>query len=201
MPRTNEQFNKMKDISRQKIINAGLILFSRKGLAATSIIDIAKAAGVSSGLLYHYFKSKEDLFLEIVNIAMNNSGDYLEEMIDDDLKPADKIRLITKIMCRELLKDDIAASYFVLMIRAILEGNMTGKAAEKAKDALRPISLLVKIISEGQKTDEIKKGDPFQMAFLYWAAFQGLSEYKLTITKAFHMPDQELINGILLKFC
>ena len=60
MPRTKEQFNSMRNVTKDKIVEAGLKLFSHKGLAATSINDIASLAGISTGLLYHYYKSKED---------------------------------------------------------------------------------------------------------------------------------------------
>jgi len=48
--------------SRAQILEAALDLFSRQGYRGTSIRDISKAAGVSTGSVYHHFNDKEELF-------------------------------------------------------------------------------------------------------------------------------------------
>lgn len=51
---------------RTQLIETALALFAEKGMENTSIKDIAEAAGVAQGLLYHYFRSKDDLLWAIV---------------------------------------------------------------------------------------------------------------------------------------
>jgi AcrR family transcriptional regulator len=46
---------------REQLIEAALAVFAHKGVDGASVKDIAQAAGVTPGLLYHYFDSKEDL--------------------------------------------------------------------------------------------------------------------------------------------
>ena len=46
---------------REQILDAALRIFSEKGFAGSSIRDIAREVGVTEGLLYHYFESKEQL--------------------------------------------------------------------------------------------------------------------------------------------
>lgn len=61
---------------RHQLIETALALFAEKGMENTSIKDIAEAAGVAQGLLYHYFRSKDDLLWAIVgkyNPAMEMS--------------------------------------------------------------------------------------------------------------------------------
>jgi TetR/AcrR family transcriptional regulator, acrAB operon repressor len=53
--------------SRTQILNAALKLFSHQGYRATSIRDIAEAAGVSTGNVYHHFADKEAMFHELLN--------------------------------------------------------------------------------------------------------------------------------------
>ncbi len=65
-PRTSEQNEEIRSEKRSLIINTGLRLFSEKGYHATSIRQITKAAGISKGLLYNYFDSKEDLLRHII---------------------------------------------------------------------------------------------------------------------------------------
>ncbi len=59
-----------KEKRRQDILRAGLKLFACKGYEATKINDIAEEAGMSLGLLYHYFESIEILHEELINIAL-----------------------------------------------------------------------------------------------------------------------------------
>ncbi|VAX29677.1 hypothetical protein MNBD_IGNAVI01-3186 [hydrothermal vent metagenome] len=61
MPRTKEQFKEIREKTKQNIIDAALKLFAQRGYYGTSIADIAKEAGVSKGLAYNYFKSKNEL--------------------------------------------------------------------------------------------------------------------------------------------
>lgn len=53
------------DERRRQIINAARKLFSKRHYADVSTKDIADAAGVTRGLLHHYFGSKHDLYLEV----------------------------------------------------------------------------------------------------------------------------------------
>lgn len=53
---------KQAEQRRTQLIEAALEVFARKGVRATTVKDLAAAAGVAEGLLYHYFESKEDLF-------------------------------------------------------------------------------------------------------------------------------------------
>jgi AcrR family transcriptional regulator len=52
---------------RIQLIDTALALFADQGYDRTSIKDLAQAAGVAQGLVYHYFDSKEDLLLAVVD--------------------------------------------------------------------------------------------------------------------------------------
>ena len=56
-------------LGKDKILQAAIQLFSKTGFHGTSISQIAKAADVSKGLMYIYFKSKEDLLLAMIEQA------------------------------------------------------------------------------------------------------------------------------------
>ena len=65
-PRTEEQFEVIREEKRKLIKSAALELFANEGYYPTSISQIAKNAGISKGLIYNYFESKEELIREIV---------------------------------------------------------------------------------------------------------------------------------------
>jgi AcrR family transcriptional regulator len=68
-PRKPEDNQEILDQRRTEILEAALKVFAHRGLAGTKVGDIAATAGLSHGLLYHYFRSKEEIFTELVRIA------------------------------------------------------------------------------------------------------------------------------------
>jgi len=65
-PRTKDQFEVIRQKSRENIENIALELFAIKGYHATSISQIAEKAQISKGLLYNYYKSKEHLLNTVI---------------------------------------------------------------------------------------------------------------------------------------
>jgi AcrR family transcriptional regulator len=65
-PRTKLQFNEIRANRKAQIMKSALELFAMKGFQGTSIADISANAGISKGLLYNYFSSKEALIKDII---------------------------------------------------------------------------------------------------------------------------------------
>ncbi len=65
-----------------EIARAALDLFVSKGFAATKLEDVARAAGVSKGLPYVYFRSKEDLFKAVISEAIAEPLVRADELVD-----------------------------------------------------------------------------------------------------------------------
>ena len=85
-PRTTEQNEQIRAESKHKIMSAAFKLIAKNGYEATSIAMIAKMAGVSKGLLYNYFTSKEELVKALVMGAMEEGDKLIEELLSDDPK-------------------------------------------------------------------------------------------------------------------
>lgn len=67
-------------LGKDKILSAALRLFAEKGYHKTSIADIARNADVAKGLLYNYYKSKDELLLEIISDASVKMMDMADGM-------------------------------------------------------------------------------------------------------------------------
>jgi len=93
MPRSKEQFREMREKTRNLILEHALKLFSIKGYHGTSISDIAKSAGISKGLAYNYFESKQKL-VEALFEQMLQIGHELEEILDSSLDPYKKLEML-----------------------------------------------------------------------------------------------------------
>lgn len=93
-PKTNEQFAAMRRESQQKIEAAALQLFAQRGFHNTSILAIARAAGVSKGLLYNYYQSKEDLLNSLIGHAIDEHTPQMEQLLESAASPFTKIKAI-----------------------------------------------------------------------------------------------------------
>ena len=83
-PRTAEQNEQIRTESKHKIMEAAFKLIAKNGYEATSTALIAKTAGVSKGLLYNYFTSKEELVKALVLGAMQEGDELIAELISDN---------------------------------------------------------------------------------------------------------------------
>lgn len=83
-PRTLVQNEAIRKESKQKIMDAAFQLVAKNGYEATSIAMIAREAGVSKGLLYNYFASKEEMIKALVFNAFEDGEQIIGELITDD---------------------------------------------------------------------------------------------------------------------
>ncbi|WP_145020204.1 TetR/AcrR family transcriptional regulator [Paenibacillus sp. Y412MC10] len=79
MPRTQEENERIRQQAKAKIREAAIELFMRKGYHATSIDDVSKHAGVSKGLLYNYYKGKEELLSAMVEARIGELIQVMEK--------------------------------------------------------------------------------------------------------------------------
>ncbi|WP_163873928.1 TetR/AcrR family transcriptional regulator [Paenibacillus favisporus] len=79
MPRTQEENERIRQQAKAKIREAAIDLFMRKGYHATSIDDVSKHAGVSKGLLYNYYKGKEELLSAMVEARIGELIQVMEK--------------------------------------------------------------------------------------------------------------------------
>ena len=72
---------------REKILNTATQLFIQKGSEKTSMQDIAQTAGISKGAIYHHFKSKDEIVVEV----MRSRQELMEEEMKQWLKATENL--------------------------------------------------------------------------------------------------------------
>ncbi|MBW2018114.1 MAG: TetR/AcrR family transcriptional regulator [Deltaproteobacteria bacterium] len=77
---------------REIIISAAARLFSRFGLEKTTMEDIARAAGKGKSTLYYYFRSKEEVFVEVIRKEIDGLKDTIGKAVEKEDDPYDKFR-------------------------------------------------------------------------------------------------------------
>ena len=96
------RYQRRKEDRPQEITEAAFAAFADKGYAATKVEDVARRAGVSKGLLYLYFKTKEELFKAVVRSVVIPRVDSLQrELAESELSAEEFIRgPVTEFMKR-----------------------------------------------------------------------------------------------------
>jgi len=79
MRRTNEEAAQ----TRQAILDAALTVFSREGYQASRLQDIANAAGVTRGAIYHHFGNKVELYITLIEKSSERISAIIEQAIEE----------------------------------------------------------------------------------------------------------------------
>ena len=101
-----------RSVHRENIVSAASALFMEKGIAATSMDDIAKAAGYSKATLYVYFENKE----EIVGILVLNSMKKLYDYISSALIQRETTKARYDLICRGLVQYQEEFPFYFKMV-------------------------------------------------------------------------------------
>lgn len=88
----NEKFFELPKEKQLRIINAGMEVFAKYNYKKASTDEIARIAGISKGLLFHYFKNKKTFYLYIYNFCIKLTADFT--MIEDYKNITDFFELI-----------------------------------------------------------------------------------------------------------
>ncbi len=166
MPRTQEQNKEIREKTKNAIIASALKLFAEKGFHGTSINDIAKDAGISKGLAYNYFRSKQHL-LEAVFSQINEIGNELENAVKNIDDPYEKLEVLINTSL-SFAKDN--EEYWRLYLSLALQPSVFDTAMLASKQfANQFLKYTVKIFKDiGAKNPDLE-------ARVFGAVFDGLS--------------------------
>ncbi|HET9158976.1 MAG TPA: TetR/AcrR family transcriptional regulator [Caulobacteraceae bacterium] len=84
------RFEEIKDRRREiLVIAAGL--FAKRGFDGVSVREIADAAGIMGGSLYHHFASKKEIYLEVHSAALSHAADVVKAAYEDLKDPWERL--------------------------------------------------------------------------------------------------------------
>lgn len=155
-----------------QILDIALNHFIQYGYYGTSTRKIAEEAGISSGLMFHYFPNKLALYEALVEIGcekltVDNKEDesplvFFERQIDWFLSVASK--------------NDFSSKMFVFMGLVAINAKSVSKRAEQMMHEHDVISQSLPYIIKGQELGIIKEGDPLTLSVLFYSSIQGFAE-------------------------
>jgi AcrR family transcriptional regulator len=181
-----------KEKRRQEILYAGLSLFIQKGYSGTTIKDIASAVGMSAGLMFHYFASKEELYLALVTLGVEGP---MSSVQPTELEPLAFFEMTAERILDSIRTEPFVAKMFVLMHQAYYSSDIPASVKERLKgfDIYTPTA---KIIQAGQAVGTIRNGDPIALSIAFWSAIQGVAD-TLAMHATLPCPKSEWITDIL----
>lgn len=185
-----------KDKRREDILLAGLDLFVRKGFAATKISDIAEQLGMSCGLLFHYFKSKEVLYEELVGLGISVLERRTEHLVKE---PLEYFRCAIDTILSHMSDAMNTAPMYVLMVTALKSDATPKKLKEKIGEAYgKLVHINIEKIKLGQAMGQIREGDPEVLAATIMSCINGVIEHHL-LHPEITLPKTEWILDIVKK--
>ncbi len=113
----NEEMNESIRKKRMEEIEGGaLYYFAKYGLAGARISDLAKYLGISQGLLYRYYPSKEALFKTCSQKWISTRDQIFKELVEVKMSAEDKILALTKHVETSMKKNKIFACYLKMTV-------------------------------------------------------------------------------------
>lgn len=164
--------DEQKEQRRQLIISKALELFAKKGYSDTKIGDIAKAADMSMGLMFHYFESKEQLYEELVKMGVE--GTKTPQRMDFE-NPLNFFETFLNALFTYAKEQPWVFYMFVLMSQARRSEGIPPHIREIAMQ-IDQVEQSAEIIRAGQQYGYFKEGDPYALSFTFWSSVQGIME-------------------------
>jgi AcrR family transcriptional regulator len=188
-PKTKNQFDQIRKESKAKILDAALKLFGTQGYQNTSISEIMKLAGVSKGLMYHYFSNKEELIKQLL-YDFSAASEAL--FFSDTEGPPEAVlrNLFTSFF--KTLRNDF--EYWTLICNLGMQLDKFDFARDLAKDEMQKTRVFI----EKLLTD-LGWSDPGAEAKILVALFDGISIQYLWFNKDYYLD--ELENILTNKYC
>lgn len=174
MTRDKEQkLKEIRDLRHQELKRSAIQMFSQKGFATTKISDITDNANLSHGLFYHYFTSKDELYLEVIKDIQNDFIGLVEQATRLQTTPLGKLEWLTNATHSGSFREGV---YRQLLVLQSLYSNQLNEAAKLELVALYKVAEdgIALIIEEGQKEGQFIDGDPNELAIYHLSLAHGL---------------------------
>jgi TetR/AcrR family transcriptional regulator, fatty acid metabolism regulator protein len=154
---------------RRLLLDAAVRVFARKGFHASRVGDIAEEAGVAHGLLYHYFRSKDQVLEAVFHENWSVLVARIASVEETDESAADQLRHIAAIVLRTWL-------HLPDVVRVVIqEFGRSPELAERIGELTLPIDAIQRVITRGIERGEFRKDiDPVFAATVVYGSIDEL---------------------------
>ncbi|MCF7858528.1 MAG: TetR/AcrR family transcriptional regulator [Candidatus Cloacimonetes bacterium] len=171
---------------KERIIKSAIKVFLKKGYDATSVNDVVEESQLSKGGIYHYFKNKQDLFIQAIDLLFTEFENIETEIyskftnVQNILKTYfNSLSEINKFVAEFANSDDVEIdSFYMLMMDAFVKfPEIKQRHAETQRQGLLH---LISILEKAQKEGTIRKDvDCSTLGFMVSALAEGTIIYNI----------------------
>ena len=156
---------------RRTILDAAIRVLARQGFHSTRVSDIADEAGVAYGLVYHYFKSKDELLNELFSERWSLLLAAIDEADREQPTPRDKLAAVATFIIDSYRYDpDLMKVIIVEVTRA---ANSFGRT--HLDEINRAYEKIAKIVADAQAAGEFRDDiDPLFASMWFYGAIEQL---------------------------
>ncbi len=164
-PKTSHQFEDIRKEKRKLILDSALKVFAIKGYHGASIANIAGEAGISKGLIYNYFSSKEIILKETISAGLKSMFEqYHFETENYSLEQFSKLIDITF----DLLEADY--DYWKIYFSVLMQTDVMELIKDRLMETLMPV-----IQNFTQLFEKLGYAKPYEEARFLGSILDGLS--------------------------
>ena len=152
---------------RRLILDAAVRVFARKGYHTCRVGDIAEEAGVAHGLLYHYFRSKEELLETIFRETWRDVLDAVRSVEESDETARDRLAGVAKILMRSWRRDPDLVR---VLVREVTRSSHLQQRIDEIDQAFAGLE---RIIARGQEEGEFRTDlNPRMVSYVFYGALE-----------------------------
>ncbi len=140
--------------ARERVLTAGLCLFTRHGYFNTTIHDIARESRVSIGAIYHHFRDKEEIARSVYTMLLERMVGIIHDIRRRHFSTHDRCRALMAQLF-ELAEDEPEAMEFMLHAK-----HREFLPTEKPVCSSKPFAMMRDLVREGMEQGEIRPIDP-----------------------------------------
>lgn len=196
MPRSDQQNEALRSASREAVLTHAVRVFARRGYAAASMRDIARAAGISVGLIYRHYATKDELFADVLDRAAAGLDEVAGELATAD-GHASLGRFVERYL-GGIAADGGAAEFSTVVNQAFLSDEPAGARERLLASHLAFRRSLEAAISRAQRDGHCTTGDAKAVAVVLLSLLSGAVTMRMAIGAA-AVPDPatvlHLLNG------
>ena len=148
-------FERIPEEKQRRVLESAKRAFARRGYAGTNVNDVARDAGISVGSLYQYFRTKEDIFLALIE----HSHSLLASIIDDIFRREStflgRVQAILKVAVDSSLKDPELLNLYIACTTEEL-GPMAAKLSSRIESVAA--HRYREMVSDAIRNGEVRPG-------------------------------------------
>ncbi|MGA8746141.1 MAG: TetR/AcrR family transcriptional regulator [Solirubrobacterales bacterium] len=156
---------------RRQILDAAIRVFARQGFHSTRVADIADEAGVAYGLVYHYFRSKDEVLNELFSERWSLLLAAIEETDRGEDPPRAKLEAVAAFIVDSYRHDPELMK--VIIVEVTRAANSFGRT--HLPEIRRAYDSIAKIVAEGQRAGSFRRDiDPIFASMSFYGAIEQL---------------------------